>query len=174
MTEEIQISLPSKAEAAVIETILQIGAEAIRLRDSAAETGNQAVLKARECGVYLAKAKEMCGEGKWTAWHSAHVRSLISYDTADRYIKLSKVPVEDLKKALSLRKAYIQAGILPDSQGHDSNNKTLPGGCVWLELLDKTWAEVKKLEKTLGTMSEGQVNSLKLKLKPLAELYATL
>lgn len=107
---ENQITVEQKAQ---IEKILTAHNEVQSLDALSEDNGRKAIQAAITAGKILVEARRDYGQhGKWLPWLSENCK-LISHDTAERYMKLSKsAHVRKVKEATSLRQAYLAAGII--------------------------------------------------------------
>jgi hypothetical protein len=167
--------MKAEIEVSIIESIKQTYSEAQLLAASASEKGREAILKARECGQHLISAKEAVGHGGWLTWlaNPNHGWNLTA-ETARKWMQLAEVPIEQLEQALSLRQAYIAAGILPEPHRWEKQSSSLPGPVKWMSLVRKTIAEFEPYRTKIETIPTNERESMKEQLKPLVELYARL
>ena len=162
-------------ELTIVDNIRRTFNEATALASSAQEKGKAAILKARECGQFLIEARENSPGKKLKAWVIAHVQ-FISYDTARRWVLLAEAPMEQLEQALTLRQAYISAGILPEPHREHGSQKSHGEACKWISFLDKAWGDLERIKESSPIVSWPSMQriTLKEKLRPLVQLYQTL
>jgi hypothetical protein len=169
MKQELEITL--------IEQIKRTFTEANDLAKAASDKGREAIMKARECGQYLIEAKQAVGHGKWLEWlaNSSHGWNL-DHETARRWMKLALIPIEQLDQALSLRQAYIAAGIIPEAQGNTGKVAASSGGDSWLNAILGVTERINKLREAspVDEWPETQRMTMKEKLRPLVEFYEAL
>jgi hypothetical protein len=169
MNQQLELSL--------VENIRRTFNEAKALSFQAAEMGRDAVLKARECGQYLIEARQTVPHGQWLEWLSKSCYGCnLDRETARRWVKLAETPIEKLEEALSLRQAYIAAGILPEPVREPGQQQGRPEGQRWLTGISKAWEIIGHTleKKTLDKWPETDRQTLKAKLKPMVELYEKL
>lgn len=166
MKEELQSTL--------VEEIRIAHDAAKHLVLSAAERGREAILKTREVGQKLKTAKGTIGDGAWGKWFANHSSFFGGFTirTAQKWMTLADTPLEELERAISLRQAYIIAGIIPESHRSEQNKRIEGGSCPWLTAIQRTRDIVQKLN--IGEMGLVDRENLKAQLKPLADKYAEL
>jgi hypothetical protein len=99
-------------------------------------------------------------------------------DTSRQYLNRFQQLAEAVNRGLqleghaSLRQAFIAAGILPPATRETPGEPVGVTSCAWIASIQKTWDAVQKLKiNELGAVDREQ---LKVRLRPLAELYQTL
>lgn len=166
-------------ELTIIQNIQRTFSEATLLAMSAQERGKEAILKARECGQFLIEARENAAGKKLKTWLMSHVTpdlNLPSYETAQRWVRLAETPMEQIEQALTLRQAYIAAGILPEPHREHGTQKAHGEACKWISFIEKAWGELEKIKESspINAWPSTQRITLKEKLRPLVQLYQTL
>jgi|GEM_PF-2198030 len=169
MNQQLELSL--------VENIRRTFNAAQALAKEASNKGREAILKARECGQYLIEAKQAVGHGKWSEWlaNSCHGCNL-DRETARRWMRLAEMPIEALQEALSLRQAYIIAGILPEPHREPGAQQGRPEGQRWLTGISKAWELISHTleKKPIETWPETDRQTLKAKLEPMVKLHHAL
>jgi hypothetical protein len=137
------------------------------------DIGADAVNDARLCGQKLEEARFHVPHGGWKDWLKENC-SDISYETATRYIRVSKMShVTDLSGCASLRQAYIECGILPapeptpEKQDHPITAS---------DLLRFAGFAAKITPETFSTvmLADDQKATLRERLKPAHDAYLAL
>lgn len=92
-----------------------------KLTEKARSSCNEAIAEAILFGSKLNEAKQLVGHGKWMEW-LAKTCPEISIITAQRYIRLANSShVMNLKNTKSLRQAYLQTGIIGETDEEQEN-----------------------------------------------------
>lgn len=135
-----------------------------------------AITLAFEQGDDLTEAKELCKHGDWELWLDSNFHK--GQDTARRYMKMAELP-KDARRALflickSMTCAYKMLGILPpELEKQIENGGSIPISPVIQRL---TWIAEwtgRNLDEIAGWEQQRR-DELKIKLKPIVELYEKL
>lgn len=165
MNEQLELSIVEKIESTY--------REATTLAAFAAKKGKEAILKARECGQYLIEARENAPHKKLKPWLMSHV-TFMNYETACRWVRLAETPLEELENSLSVRQAYIAAGILPESKNTTSGATNRdPDGTNWIGVLDRLTISVEKIfdSRPVSTWQESERNMFIERARPMVRRF---
>jgi hypothetical protein len=164
MTQELEISLVAKINETYNESLLE--------RDKAKEQMRLAVDKMIECGQYLIEAKQMVGHGNFGSWLSSHVTSM-SWETANRYMRVASTPAEQLRDAYSKRQAYIAAGILDKPGNTSAGQNHDPDGINWINLLSKMTVQIERLfdTKPISQWADVERETFVERAKPIVKRF---
>jgi hypothetical protein len=120
----------------------------VALAGDAVRSGVAAVKAAIRAGAFLTNAKDIVPFGKWEKWLSDNCPGM-SHDKASRWMRLSKnAHVQDLKKAKSLRAAYLAVGIL-----HENEKETKGIGTATVDIFDELLSKFDRLSSVIDITS---------------------
>lgn len=122
-------------------------------------------------GRKLAQFRKVVGHGQWVDWFADNVKG-ITVRTGQKWTKLAEMVDKglDVSNAKSVRQAYLLAGILPEP--NDPHPAKASDGVTYLVHVDRLQAALRHID--LKQITDEQRGQLATRLKPIAELYASL
>lgn len=160
---------PSPSEIAELSTLIE---EATQVGDSATAFSAQRLRTCVLVGDTLNQWKGKIPRGEWGRFIEQHFPALPER-SCQRWMRLAEASTKgtlNLESARGLRHAYQLAGLLPDSDS--SNAKSSPKAVSFVVLIARLVASLQHI--VLDHLKPNEKNDLKVRLKPVMDLYQKL
>ena len=156
-----------------LQALIQLVNEANHVGCTAASMSAERLRKCVDVGLCLIRWKATIPHGKWLQWTESNLPNELSKATRERWMKLASLAQAgklDLESARGLRHAYQLADLLPHP---DPCQGTKEGQTVgYLSHLSRLVSALNTLDLT--TITPAERDTLKVRLKPIVEVFTKL